>query len=103
MINKEVKQRIISDLRVHETDTGSPEVQVALLTERINHLSGHLKEHKKTILLAGDCFKWLDTGQHCLNIYQVAIMIDTKNLSINLVYGSKSKYLGGSYRPIPNV
>lgn len=47
MISKEVKQRIIHDLRVHESDTGSPEVQVALLTERINHLSGHLKEHKK--------------------------------------------------------
>jgi len=44
---KEVKQKIISDIKVHERDTGSPEVQVALLTERINHLSGHLKEHKK--------------------------------------------------------
>ena len=92
MINKEVKQRIISDLRVHESDTGSPEVQVALLTERINHLSDHLKEHKKTTLLAGDCFKWLDTGRHCLNIYQAEIMIDTKSSSINLAYGSKSKF-----------
>ena len=40
MIIKEVKQKIISDIKVHERDTGSPEVQVALLTERINHLSG---------------------------------------------------------------
>lgn len=47
MMTKEVKTRIIGDLRVHESDTGSPEVQVALLTERINHLNGHLKEHKK--------------------------------------------------------
>ncbi|MDN3514713.1 MAG: 30S ribosomal protein S15 [Candidatus Brocadia sp.] len=47
MISKEVKQRIINDLRVHESDTGSPEVQVALLTQRINHLSDHLREHKK--------------------------------------------------------
>jgi small subunit ribosomal protein S15 len=47
MISKEVKQRIINDLKVHENDTGSPEVQVALLTERINHLSDHLKAHKK--------------------------------------------------------
>ncbi len=46
-MNKEVKQQIISNLRVHETDTGSPEVQVALLTGRINHLSDHLKSHKK--------------------------------------------------------
>lgn len=47
MMIKEVKQKIISDGKVHEKDTGSPEVQVALLTERINHLSEHLKEHKK--------------------------------------------------------
>lgn len=47
MMTKEVKTRIISDLRVHESDTGSPEVQVALLTERINHLNDHLKGHKK--------------------------------------------------------
>lgn len=46
-MNKEVKQKIINDLRVHENDTGSPEVQVALLTERINHLSDHLRGHKK--------------------------------------------------------
>ncbi|MBW7898957.1 MAG: 30S ribosomal protein S15 [Planctomycetia bacterium] len=46
-MDKEVKKRIINDLRVHESDTGSPEVQVALLTERINHLSDHLKKHKK--------------------------------------------------------
>lgn len=44
---KEVKERLIRDLRIHESDTGSPEVQIALLTERINHLSGHLKGHKK--------------------------------------------------------
>ena len=37
----------IADHRLHETDTGSPEVQVALLTERINHLTEHLKVHSK--------------------------------------------------------
>ena len=37
----------IADHRLHETDTGSPEVQIALLTERINHLTEHLKVHKK--------------------------------------------------------
>jgi small subunit ribosomal protein S15 len=37
----------IQEHRLHETDTGSPEVQVALLTERINHLTEHLKAHKK--------------------------------------------------------
>lgn len=42
----ETKQNIIESARVHDTDTGSPEVQVALLTARINHLTEHLKEHK---------------------------------------------------------
>ena len=40
---KERKQEIISTYRMSETDTGSPEVQIALLTERINHLNEHLK------------------------------------------------------------
>jgi small subunit ribosomal protein S15 len=41
------KKTIIETFRVHEKDTGSPEVQVALLTERINHLTEHLKGHRK--------------------------------------------------------
>ena len=40
------KQQIIEDFRAHDTDTGSPEVQVALLTARISHLTEHLKVHK---------------------------------------------------------
>lgn len=40
------KQELIETYRVHETDTGSPEVQIAILTERINHLNEHLKENK---------------------------------------------------------
>jgi small subunit ribosomal protein S15 len=41
------KTATITEHRLHETDTGSPEVQVAILTERINHLTEHLKVHKK--------------------------------------------------------
>jgi small subunit ribosomal protein S15 len=41
------KQLTIAGNRLHDTDTGSPEVQIALLTERINHLTEHLKIHKK--------------------------------------------------------
>jgi small subunit ribosomal protein S15 len=39
-------QEVVSEYGHHETDTGSPEVQVALLTQRINHLTEHLREHK---------------------------------------------------------
>ena len=41
------KQEIIAKFAQHEGDTGSPEVQIALLTERINHLNEHLKIHKQ--------------------------------------------------------
>ncbi len=44
---KEKKNEIIGTYRLHEKDTGSPEVQIAILTERINHLNEHLKLHKK--------------------------------------------------------
>jgi small subunit ribosomal protein S15 len=41
------KPGIIADNKLHDTDTGSPEVQIALLTRRINHLNEHLSKHKK--------------------------------------------------------
>ena len=44
---KETKQAIIKEYARHEGDTGSPEVQIAVLTKRINDLTDHLKEHKK--------------------------------------------------------
>ena len=47
MIQKDVKQAIIDQYKTHEGDTGSPEVQIALLTRRINDLTEHLKIHKK--------------------------------------------------------
>ncbi|HHV30433.1 30S ribosomal protein S15 [Acetivibrio mesophilus] len=46
-MQKEIKQEVINNYKLHETDTGSPEVQVAILTQRINHLTEHLKVHKK--------------------------------------------------------
>jgi len=45
-IATERKSDLISKFRQHENDTGSPEVQIALLTERINHLNEHLRVHK---------------------------------------------------------
>ena len=46
MIQKEKKTQVIAEYATHEGDTGSPEVQVALLTARINHLTEHLKTNK---------------------------------------------------------
>ena len=49
MINKESKSLVIKDYQLHDTDTGSSEVQVALLTERIRGLTEHLREHRKDV------------------------------------------------------
>ena len=46
-MDKDIKQGIIKEYATHEGDTGSPEVQVAVLTYRINHLNEHLKTHHK--------------------------------------------------------
>lgn len=46
-LTQERKNEIIAQFRTHETDTGSPEVQIAVLTEQINTLNEHLRTHKK--------------------------------------------------------
>ncbi|MGP4040251.1 30S ribosomal protein S15 [Gracilibacillus sp. D59] len=46
-ITQERKNEIISEFKTHENDTGSPEVQIAVLTEEINNLNNHLRIHKK--------------------------------------------------------
>jgi len=47
LINAAQKNELIGEYRTHDTDTGSPEVQVAILTARINDLQGHFQTHKK--------------------------------------------------------
>jgi small subunit ribosomal protein S15 len=47
MLTKQDKQNIVDDFKTHENDTGSPEVQIAILTKRINELTEHLKIHRK--------------------------------------------------------
>lgn len=47
MLDKKAKQRLINRFKVHETDTGSPQVQIAILTEEITQLTEHLKKHKQ--------------------------------------------------------
>lgn len=46
MLDKKAKEKIIKKFRVHDTDTGSPQVQIAILTEEIKELTEHLKKHK---------------------------------------------------------
>ncbi len=46
-LTNERKREIIDEFKTHESDTGSPEVQIAILTHRINELNTHLRDHKK--------------------------------------------------------
>ena len=47
MLTKTKKQRIIKEVKIHDTDTGSPEVQISLITKRIDELAKHLKKNQK--------------------------------------------------------
>ncbi|MEW5978557.1 MAG: 30S ribosomal protein S15 [Acidobacteriota bacterium] len=47
VLTREFKSQVIDQYKVHSSDTGSPEVQIALLSERINYLTGHLQSHSK--------------------------------------------------------
>ena len=66
-LKPEAKTAIMAEFKLHESDTGSPEVQVALLTRRINDITTHLKEHSKDfstrrglLKLIGQRRRWLD-------------------------------------------
>lgn len=47
MLDKKSKEKVIQKYKTHEADTGSPQVQIAILTEEIKQLTGHLRSHKK--------------------------------------------------------
>ena len=61
------KTETIAKFRTHETDTGSPEVQIALLSERINHLTAHLKDHPKDFHSTRGMLKMIGKRRGLLN------------------------------------
>lgn len=70
MLTKEEKSAIIADNKVHEKDTGSPEVQIAVLTKRINDLTEHLKIHKKDHHSRRGLLKMVGHRRNLLNYLQ---------------------------------
>ena len=66
-MTKERKQEIIATYKRDENDTGSPEVQIALLTERINNLTEHLKTHQKDNHSRRGLFKMVGSRRSLLN------------------------------------
>ena len=67
MISKEMKSQIIEKYKRDEKDTGSPEVQIAILTERINELTEHLKVHKKDYHSRRGLLKMVGKRRNLLN------------------------------------
>lgn len=67
-MDKDLKTQIIEQYKLHEGDTGSPEVQIAILTSRINHLNEHLKQNKRIITRAGAFSRWLVSAEVCSTI-----------------------------------
>ena len=66
-ISQERKDELIKQYRVHETDTGSPEVQIAVLTAEIAALNEHLREHKKDHHSRRGLLKMVGRRRHLLN------------------------------------
>ncbi|KGG80853.1 MULTISPECIES: 30S ribosomal protein S15 [Caloranaerobacter] len=69
-LSKEEKTRIIEEYRLHDTDTGSPEVQIAILTYQINKLNEHLKVHKKDYHSRRGLLKMVGKRRGLLNYLQ---------------------------------
>ncbi|MDQ2085850.1 30S ribosomal protein S15 [Herbivorax sp. ANBcel31] len=69
-MEKGFKQEVIDTYKLHESDTGSPEVQVAILTKRINHLTEHLKKHKKDFHSRRGLLKMVGHRRGLLNYLQ---------------------------------
>ena len=67
MMRQEEKTEVIVANRLHETDTGSPEVQIAVLTKRIADLTEHIKEHKKDNHSRRGLFKMVGKRRNLLN------------------------------------
>ncbi|WP_069649559.1 30S ribosomal protein S15 [Caloranaerobacter ferrireducens] len=69
-LSKEEKTRIIEEYKLHDTDTGSPEVQIAILTYQINKLNEHLKIHKKDYHSRRGLLKMVGKRRGLLNYLQ---------------------------------
>ena len=67
MIKQEIKQEVIAANKIHETDTGSPEVQIAILTARINELNEHFKKNPKDFHSRRGMLKMVGHRRNLLN------------------------------------
>ena len=80
MLRKDEKTSVIEANRTHETDTGSPEVQIAILTKRINDLTEHLKVHKKDHHSRRGLLKMVGKRRNLLNY------LKSKDIELSLIH-----------------
>ncbi len=67
MLSNDKKKELVEKFQLHETDTGSPEVQIAILTERINQLTDHFRVHKKDHHSRRGLYKMIGHRRNLLN------------------------------------
>ncbi|MFX4302140.1 30S ribosomal protein S15 [Alicyclobacillus tolerans] len=67
LLTNEQKKQIVEKFRLHDSDTGSPEVQIAILTEKINYLTEHFREHKKDHHSRRGLYKMIGHRRNLLN------------------------------------
>lgn len=70
MLSNQKKKKVMDEVKSHDTDTGSPAVQIALLSEKINELTEHLQEHKKDIHSRRGLIKMVDTRRKMLRNFK---------------------------------
>ena len=88
-ITKERKNEIIKDNQKDATDTGSPEVQIAVLTTRINNLTEHMRAHPKIIRPDEDCWQWLADVAVSLIMFVNRMLSATSISLVNLVFENR--------------
>lgn len=79
-LTSERKKELVETYRLHDSDTGSPEVQIALLTERINELSEHLSRHRKDFSARRGLLKLVGQRRRLLDFLQEEDMDAYRNL-----------------------
>jgi hypothetical protein len=83
-LDPKIKEQIIEKFATHKGDTGSPEVQAALLTEQIKNLTDHLKQHTHDFIPDEDYFQWLTNDEDCFSTCLKKIRKDISQLFLNL-------------------
>lgn len=90
MLDKKIKDKIIEKFRTHATDTGSPQVQIAILTEEIKRLSDHLKEHKQDFSSRRGLLKKVNERRKLLKYLEKDSPEDYEDLLVNLKLRKKT-------------